>query len=78
MNNDQKMQVSTPATKVLQDAGIEGKFVPPPPRGYVEILARELNTTTRTVSTALNDGVMTYKAMMIRKKYMEKYVEPYL
>ena len=55
-----------------------GKFVPPPPSGYVTLLAREANVDVRTVTNALYGRTLSRKALQIRKAYMEKYVEPYL
>lgn len=81
MNNDEKTQApvkNMPAVEFLQSSGANGRFVPPPPRGYVEVLAREFNASTRAVSMALQGQTMTRQAIQIRNKYMEKYVEPYL
>lgn len=81
MDNQGKEQVSTremPAVEFLQSSGATGRFVPPPPRGYVEVLAREFNASTRAVSMALQGQTMTRQAIQIRNKYMQKYVEPYL
>lgn len=81
MNNDEKTQAQVknmPAVEFLQSSGATGRFVPPPPRGYVEVLAREFNASTRAVSMALQGQTMTRQAIQIRNKYMQKYVEPYL
>lgn len=81
MNNDEKTQAQVknmPAVEFLQSSGATGRFVPPPPRGYVEVLAREFNASTRAVSMALQGQTMTRLAIQIRNKYMQKYVEPYL
>lgn len=81
MNNDEKTQApvkNMPAVEFLQSSGANGRFVPPPPRGYVEVLAREFNASTRAVSMALQGQTMTRQAIQIRNKYMQKYVEPYL
>ena len=81
MNNDEKTQApgkNMPAVEFLKSAGATGRFVPPPPRGYVEVLAREFNASTRAVSMALQGQTMTRQAIQIRNKYMQKYVEPYL
>lgn len=55
-----------------------GTFVPPPPPGYVTLLAREVGVDVRTVTNALQGKTLSRKALQIRKAYMEKYVEPYL
>lgn len=81
MNNDEKTHApvkNMPAVEFLKSSGVTGRFVPPPPRGYVEILAREFNASTRAVSMALQGQTMTRQAIQIRNKYMQKYVEPYL
>jgi len=81
MNNDEKTQApvkNMPAVEFLKSSGATGRFVPPPPRGYVEVLAREFNASTRAVSMALQGQTMTRLAIQIRNKYMQKYVEPYL
>lgn len=81
MNNDEKTQVpmkKMPAVEFLKSSGATGRFVPPPPRGYVEVLAREFNASTRAVSMALQGQTMTRQAIQIRDMYMQKYVEPYL
>jgi len=81
MDNIQKdlgMYKEASAVEFLQSAGLGGKFVPPPPRGYVEVLAREFNVSTRAVSMALQGVTMTRLAIVIRKRYMEKYIQPYL
>lgn len=81
MNNDEKTQApvrNMPAVEFLKAVGATGRFVPPPPRGYVEVLAREFNASTRAVSMALQGQTMTRQAIQIRNKYMQKYVEPYL
>ena len=67
-----------PATQFLKENVTDGKFVPPPPRGYVEILARENNVSARTVTLALQGGTLSRSAILIRKAYMKKYIEPYL
>lgn len=81
MNKDEKTQAQVknmPAVEFLKSSGAAGRFVPPPPRGYVEVLAREFNASTRAVSMALQGQTMTRQAIQIRNKYMQKYVEPYL
>lgn len=81
MNNDEKTHApmkNMPAVEFLKSSGATGRFVPPPPRGYVEVLAREFNVSTRAVSMALQGLTMTRLAIQIRNKYMQKYVEPYL
>ena len=81
MNNDEKSQApmkKMPAVEFLKSSGVTDRFVPPPPRGYVEVLAREFNASTRAASMALQGQTMTRQAIMIRKRYMEKYVKPYL
>lgn len=55
-----------------------GRFVPPPPSGYVTLLAREVGVDVRTVTNALYGRTLSRKALQIRKAYMDKYVEPYL
>ena len=81
MNNDQEMQAQVrkmPAVEFLKSSGATDRFVPPPPRGYVEVLAREFDASTRAVSMALQGQTMTRQAIQIRNRYMQKYVEPYL
>ena len=78
IQNEQANTKEVSAVEFLQSAGLGGKFVPPPPRGYVEVLAREFNASTRAVSMALQGVTMTRQAIMIRKRYMEKYIQPYL
>ena len=78
MQKEQEKNKEATAVEFLQSAGIGGVFVPPPPRGYVEVLAREFDASTRAVSMALQGVTMTRQAIMIRKRYMEKYVQPYL
>ncbi len=81
MKNSQNEQVNTQevsAVEFLKMAGLGGEFVPPPPRGYVEVLAREFDASTRAVTMALKGITMTRQAIMIRKRYMEKYILPYL
>ncbi len=81
MDNQEGKQVNAkemPAIKLAETIQATGKFVPPPPRGYVELLAREMECSTRAVTMALNGDALTYRAAMIRKRYMEKYVQPYL
>ena len=81
MANQQKEQAVTremPAVEFLRSSGVNGRFVPPPPRGYVETLAREFSASTRAVTMALQGQTMTRQAIQIRDKYMQKYVEPYL
>lgn len=53
-------------------------FVPPPPSGYVTLLAREFDVDVRTVTNALQGKTLSRKAMQIRKAYMDKYIQPYL
>ena len=76
--NENVITREMPAVEFLQSSGATGRFVPPPPRGYVEVLAREFNASTRAVSMALQGQTMTRQAIQIRNKYMQKYVEPYL
>jgi len=57
---------------------ITGRFVPPPPPGYVTLLAREAGVDVRTVTNALQGKTLSRKALQIRQAYMKKYVEPYL
>ena len=81
MNNDEKTQApmkKMPAVEFLKSSGATDQFVPPPPRGYVEVLAREFDASTRAVSMALQGQTMTRLAIQIRNKYMQKYVKPYL
>lgn len=78
IEKEQERNKETTAVEFLQSAGLGGTFVPPPPRGYVEVLAREFNASTRAVSMALQGVTMTRQAIMIRKRYMEKYIQPYL
>lgn len=81
MNNQGEKQDITrklPAIEFLRTSGAIGLFIPPPPRGYVEVLAREFNVSKPTVSSALSGQSMTRQAIIIRKRYMEKYIEPYL
>lgn len=76
--NEQAVTREMPAVDFLKTSGVSGRFVPPPPRGYVEVLAREFNASTRAVSMALQGLTMTRQAIQIRDVYMKKYVEPYL
>ena len=81
MDNQEKKQAITrelPAIEFLRTSGASGRYVPPPPRGYVEVLAREFNASTRAVSLALSGQSMTRQAILIRNRFMEKYIDPYL
>lgn len=81
MNNQEEKQDNTrklPAIEFLRTSGAIDLFIPPPPRGYVEVLAREFNVSKPTVSSALSGQSMTRQAIVIRKRYMEKYIDPYL
>ena len=81
MDNQEKEQAITrelPAIEFLRTSDASGRFVPPPPRGYVEVLAREFNASTRAVSMALSGQSMTRQAILIRNRFMEKYIDPYL
>ena len=81
MNNDEKTQApvkNMPAVEFLKSSGVTDRFVPPPPRGYVEVLAREFDASTRAVSMALQGQTMTRQAIQIRNRFMEKYIDPYL
>lgn len=78
MQKEQEKNKEVSAVEFLQSAGLGGTFVPPPPRGYVEVLAREFDASTRAVTMALKGITMTRQAIMIRNRYMEKYVQPHL
>ena len=65
---EQEKNKKVSAVEFLQSAGLDSNFVPPPPRGYVEVLAREFNASTRAVSMALQGVTMTRQAIMIRKR----------
>ena len=69
-NKNEKLQA--------QDLVQSGRFVPPPPSGYVQLLAREFDVDVRTVTHALRDQTVSRIAINIRRAYMKKYIEPYL
>ncbi len=53
-------------------------FIPPPPTGFVKQLESELKVSRQTVNRALYKGMISRNAELIRKRYYELYVKPYL
>jgi len=78
MENNEKTMVQEGLATQFVNQNLIARFVPPPPRGYIKELASEFSVSERTVQLALQDKASIRNSLIIRKRYMEKYVQPYL
>lgn len=53
-------------------------FIPPPPKGHITRLAKELGIRRQTVANALYKDTYSRLAEKVRFTYYEHYIQPYL